>query len=517
MRLFKILLLIALALPVYNTVYAQIDTTLRYKLAPKREMRGVWIATLENIDWPKANSTTDQQKQQLVNILNSHAQTGINAIFFQVRPAADAFYAKGSEPWSKWLNGTQGLAPNPAYDPLQFAINEAHKRGMELHAWFNPYRATNDNRYSQLSPSHITNIHPEWFFIYGGQKLFDPGLPEVREYIVHVILNVLDNYNVDGIHMDDYFYPYQIDGVKINDAATFAKYGTGYSDIRDWRRHNVDTLIQMLGDSIRKHKPHVKFGISPFGIWANQYQNPEGSNTHGGSSYYELYADVRKWIKNGWIDYVAPQLYWPRNSRAANFDTLLNWWSNNTYNRHLYIGLALYRVAERSKASVAYHIPTELPNQMRDLRNNPRVEGSMIFSSNSLTGNFAGFADSLSINFYKWPALPPQMLWLDSIPPNAPQNFMVKAVNSAAVLTWQPPLPAKDNEPVFGYVIYRFEGTEKIDINNPAHIYRIQYDTGLSFTDNRVQRGKIYSYVITAIDQLKNESERSPTVAIKIP
>jgi uncharacterized lipoprotein YddW (UPF0748 family) len=517
MRLYKYLLLFLFILSTLTRSQAQTDTSKRYKIAPKREFRGVWLATVENIDWPKPNSTSDQQKQQLVNILESHAETGINAVFFQVRPAADAFYAKSSEPWSKWLNGRQGVAPDPIYDPLEFAIVEAHKRGMELHAWINPYRATNDNKYSQLSPAHITNLKPEWFFTYGGQKLFNPGLPEVREYIIHIVLNVLDNYDVDGIHMDDYFYPYPIDGVSINDADAFNKYGAGYTDIRDWRRHNVDTLIQMLGDSIHKHKPHAKFGVSPFGIWANQYQNPEGSETHGGSSYYENYADVRKWIKNGWVDYVVPQLYWPRNSHAANYDTLLNWWSNNTYNRHLYIGLGVYRIGERSRASIAYKSPTELPNEMRDLRNNARVEGSVFFSSNSLTNNFGGFADSLSADFYKYPALPPPMLWLDSIPPNVPQNLVAKPFGKGVLLTWQAPLPAKDNEPVYGYVVYRFEGTEKIDINDPSHIYRIQYDNGLSYQDNEVQHGKTYLYVITAIDRLKNESDRSPTIAVTVP
>ena len=411
----------------------------------------------------------------------------------------------------------QGQAPNPAYDPLEFAITEAHKRGMELHAWFNPYRATNDNKYYALSPNHITNLKPEWFFTYGGQKLFNPGLPEVREYIIHIILNVLDNYDVDGIHMDDYFYPYLVSGQTLHDEDAYSKYGSQYPDIKDWRRHNVDTLIQMLGDSIHKHKPRVKFGVSPFGIWANKYQNPEGSETHGGSSYYENYADVRKWMKEGWVDYAAPQLYWPRNSTAANFDTLLNWWGNNTYNRHLYVGLAVYRFAERSKASVAYKIPTEMPNQMRDLRNNPRVQGSVVFSSNSLTGNFAGFADSLKDNFYKNPALPPQMLWLDSIPPNVPQNLVAKPAGLSVILSWQTPPLAKDNEPVYGYVIYRFEGTEKVDINDPAHILHIQYDAGLTYQDSTVQKGKTYSYIITAIDRLKNESDRSPAIGVTIP
>ncbi len=530
MRLYKIIILFTLILLVVQKAVAQKDTLikhtdstqlikdtlLRYRISPKREFRGVWIATVENIDWPAKGQTAFEQQQQLVDILDAHQRTGINAVFFQVRPAADAFYAKGTEPWSKWLNGQQGAAPTPMYDPLQFAITEAHKRGIELHAWFNPYRATNDNKYYALSPNHITNLRPEWFFIYGGQKLFNPGLPEVREYIIHVILNVLDNYDVDGIHMDDYFYPYLIDGQKINDTAAFRLYGANFSDIKEWRRHNVDTLIQALGDSIHAHKPRVKFGVSPFGIWANKHQNPDGSDTHGGSSYYENYADARKWMKEGWVDYVVPQLYWALNSRLANFDTLINWWSNNTFNRHLYIGQAPYRAHEHSKASAAYKIPNEIPNEIRHLRNNPRIEGSVFFSSNSLTNNFLGIADSLHTNFYKYSALPPPMLWLDSVPPNVPQHLVAKPTGQGVTLNWQTPLPASDNEPAYGYVIYRFGDTDKIDLTNPQNILHIIYNNATTYQDNTVQRGKTYLYVITALDRLKNESDRSPTIAVKV-
>jgi uncharacterized lipoprotein YddW (UPF0748 family) len=506
------------ALLVITKAKAQTDTLamLKYRADPKREFRGAWIATVVNIDWPQQGSTIDQQKQQLVNILDQHQRTNLNAVMFQVRPAADAFYGRGREPWSKWLMGKQGQAPAPFYDPLDFAIAEAHKRGIELHAWFNPYRATFDNKYSALSPDHITKKKPEWFFVYGGLKLFNPGIPEVREYIVQVVLDVVDNYDVDGIHMDDYFYPYAIAGQKINDAATFAQYGSNFSDIRDWRRDNVNQLIKMLSDSIHKHKPRVKFGISPFGIWANKSQNPEGSDTRGGDSYYELYADSRKWIKEGWLDYINPQIYWPFKYRLAAFENLVDWWSNNTYNRHLYIGQAAYRIGERG--SLAMRQPAEMPNQIKYLRNNLRVQGSVFFSSQSLTDNKLGFTDSLRLNYYKHPALPPVMLWLDSIPPNIPRNLQVaKIPNTNKVqLKWDAPLPAKDNELVYGYVIYRFEGSEKIDISTPDHILHIQYDANPMYVDTTTQRGKTYLYVITALDRLKNESDRSPTMAVTV-
>jgi len=514
MHLNRLLLLLTLMLPVAAAT-AQTEVAPKYKPDPKREFRGVWIATVGNIDWPKKPGLpADVQKQQLTDILDAHQATGLNAVMFQVRPAADAYYAKSKEPWAKWLTGKQGQAPYPFYDPLEFAITEAHKRGMELHAWFNPYRATFDSNYAALSPTHITNTHPEWFFTYGGIKQFNPGIPEVREYIVQVILNVVDNYDIDGVHMDDYFYPYQIAGQRINDAAAYAKYGGEFSDIRDWRRNNVDLLIHMLTDSIHKHKPKLKFGISPAGIWANKYQNPEGSDTHGLSTYYELFADVRKWIEEGWVDYINPQIYWPINDRSAAFNKLVDWWSDNTFNRHLYIGQAAYRINER-KVNAFKH-PGEMPDEIKYLRANPRVQGSVFFSSTSLINNPLGFSDSLKETYYRHPALPPLMLWLDSIPPNAPRNLTAKVEPGIVRLRWETPLPAKDKEPVFGYVIYRFEGTEKIDIGDPKNILKILYNPDLFFNDKTVQRGKTYSYVVTAIDRLTNESDRSPTMAATI-
>lgn len=491
---------------------AQPNITTPEKTPPKREFRGVWIATVGNIDWPSSPGlSTDQQKKEMTDRLDAHQQEGINAIMFQVRPAADAFYAKGREPWSKWLTGKQGQAPNPFYDPLEFAITEAHKRGMELHAWFNPYRATTDNKFYALSPEHITRIKPEWFFVYGGIKLFNPGIPEVRDYLVKVFLDVVDNYDIDGVHLDDYFYPDQISGQYINDAETFKQYPNGFDNIKDWRRNNVDLLIKMLSDSIHKHKPRVKFGISPFGVWANHYQNDEGSDTHGGASYYELYADSRKWIKEGWLDYINPQIYWPIDDRSVPFNKLLDWWSDNAYNHHLYIGMAAYRINERKV--VKFKNPAEMPNEIKYLRNNPRVQGSVYFSSNSLLRNPLGFTDSLKETYYRYPALPPPMLWLDSIPPNAPRNVTTLAVNGHVNLKWEPPFEAKDKEPVYGYVIYRFEGTEKVNLTDPRHIIHIQYNSDTFYQDNTAQKGKTYLYVVTALDRLKNESEPSPTVA----
>jgi uncharacterized lipoprotein YddW (UPF0748 family) len=480
---------------------------------PKREFRGEWIATVVNIDWPSdVNLSVDQQKKELVAILDANQKAGINAVVLQVRPAADALYAKSGEPWSKWLTGKQGRAPFPAYDPLEFAINEAHKRGMELHAWFNPYRATFDGNFKSLCDCHITNQEPGWFFVYGGIKLFNPGIPEVRDYIVHIILNVVDNYNIDGVHMDDYFYPYKIDGQKISDEQTFKDYGSDFDNIKDWRRNNVDILIKTLSDSIHQHKPYMKFGISPFGIWKNAVQDPDGSETHGGDSFYELYADSRKWVKEGWIDYIAPQLYWQFGYHLAPFENLVDWWSDNAYGRHLYIGQAAYRAFEAK--SKAFKNPAELPNQIKYLRSNSNVQGSVFFSANSLMRNPLGFTDSLRTNYYKYPALPPVMRWLDSVPPNAPKNLVAKTTGNGVSLKWETPDTAKDKEPVYGYVVYRFNGADTVNLTNPKYILHIQYNPDTLFDDETVEKGKTYLYIVTALDRIKNESDPTPTIAV---
>lgn len=500
-------LTIALILPFFLS--AQQAT----KNAPKREFRGIWVATVSNIDWPsRPGLTVDQQKQEFIGILDQHKKNGMNAIVLQVRPAADAFYAKSREPWSQWLMGRQGVAPAEGYDPLEFAIKEAHFRGMELHAWFNPYRATLSAN-SYIHKDHMTVKHPELFFTYGGKKQFDPGLPAVREYIVQVILDVVKGYDVDGIHFDDYFYPYPISGQTINDAATFRKYSNGYTNINDWRRNNVNLLIKMLDDSIHHYKKHVKFGISPFGIWRNIAEDTLGSETSGLSNYSELYADSKKWIKEGWVDYINPQVYFSFTRRAAPFATLIDWWSNNTYGRHLYIGQAAYLVNQQKEA--AWRLPSEIPNQVRYIRKNNRVQGSVFFSSKSFSTVARGAADSLRNDLYKYPALPPQMPWLDDIVPNVPQNLSVEANADGIYLNWTHPLHAEDGETASGYVIYRFEEGEKIGILNPKNILKISFEDYTSFIDTNTESGKRYTYLVTALDRLKNESVPSGPVGVE--
>lgn len=481
---------------------------------PKRELRGIWIATVANIDWPsRAGLPIAQQKAELVEILDNHQRAGINAVFLQVRPSADSFYAKSDEPWSRFLTGAQGRSPDPHYDPLEFAIEETHKRGMEIHPWFNPYRATFDLVQANVSADHITRRKPEWFFTYGGKKWFNPGIPEVREYIVNVIMRVVNEYDIDGVHFDDYFYPYP-DGKKpIPDASTFRQYGQAFSSVADWRRDNVNQLVSSLSDSIRATKRHVRFGISPFGIWDNASHHPLGSDSHGFSGYRELYADALRWTEAGWVDYIIPQLYFPFYFRAAPYEKLVDWWSQHTHGRHLYIGHASYRAANNTEG---WRDRSQIPDQVRYLRNSPNSQGSVFYSSKSIAGNLAGLRDSLQYDLYKYKALPPEMLWLDSIPPLSPKNLQAQLIDdgTAMKLDWQTPDTAADGEQAFGYVVYRFNEGEIIDLENPRHILHISYSGNqLSYTDHRIRKDGRYVYVVTALDRIKNESSPSNYLA----
>jgi uncharacterized lipoprotein YddW (UPF0748 family) len=489
-----------------TSLYAQQD-----KQLPKREFRGVWIATVQNIDWPskpKPGVDAEDQMQELVSIFDAHQRTGINAIMLQVRPSTDAFYAKGREQWSMFLTGKQGIAPAPFYDPLEFAIAEAHKRGMELHAWINPYRASTSLVDSLTSADHISRMQPDWFFTYGDKKYFNPGLPEVRHYLVDVIMDVVRNYDVDGIHFDDYFYPYP-GKAPLPDSITFQLHGQGYRNIEDWRRHNVDQLIKDLSDAIRAEKKHVKFGISPFGIWRNKSQDALGSESNGLSGYSALYADARKWTKEGWVDYINPQLYFPFQYAAAPYEKLLDWWANNSFGRHVYIGQGAYRAMEDRDG---WRDRQQLPNQVRYLRQNPKVQGSVYFSSRSLTNNLAGFRDSLQYDLYRYPALQPTMPWMGTAKPSKPLNLREdKFLNlprlRKAKIKWDYP---DQEEDVYGYVVYRFEENEPVNLEQAKNILRISFDeSALSFHDKTAKRGRSYQYVVTSIDRLKNESPPS--------
>jgi uncharacterized lipoprotein YddW (UPF0748 family) len=378
------------------------------------EFRGVWIATVDNIDWPtKGMVNVDSQKAEFIRQLDMHQANGMNAMIVQVRPAADAFYPSQYEPWSQWLTGKQGVPPSPYYDPLQFMIEETHKRGMEFHAWCNPYRADFQIGKSSIAPNHITRIHPEWFITYGDKKYFDPANQQAQKFVVNVIRDIVKRYDVDAIHMDDYFYPYRITGKEFPDERSYRNSGTTLSK-DDWRRSNVDTIISMLSIAIKQEKPWVKFGISPFSVWRNNDKDPEGSDSKAGQTNYDdLYANILLWLQMKWIDYVAPQLYLEIGHDKIAFEKMLDWWSKHTYGRHLYIGQGIYRVDERS---AAWKNPNELPKQIELLRQYPNVQGSIYFSSTTFNRNPNGWNDSLKNNYYKLSAMIPPMEWLPKKP-----------------------------------------------------------------------------------------------------
>ena len=364
----------------------------------KPEMRAVWIATVANIDWPsKPTISSEVQKAEFIKMLDMHKRNGMNTVIVQVRPCADAFYPSSFEPWSQWLTGVQGQPPFPYYDPMQFMIEETHKRGMEFHAWMNPYRAVFNLTSPNLSATHITKVHPEWFVQYGDKRYFDPGNKEVMAYVNDIVRDVVKRYDVDAIHFDDYFYPYRIAGKEFPDAASFAKYGKGMNK-DEWRRSNTDSIIYQLYRTIKEVNPECDFGISPFGVWRNASVDPRGSNTQAGQTNYDdLYADVLLWQKNKWIDYITPQLYWEIGHKLADFNTLVDWWNANTYGVKCYIGIGMYRAG----SSAVWRDKNELPRQIRKVRSTENLGGFAFFSSKSFNDNPNGWNDSLRLNYFR--------------------------------------------------------------------------------------------------------------------
>jgi len=491
------------------------DVPLIGPVPPKREFRAVWIATVENIDWPsKKGLPVAEQQREIIEMFDMYQQTNLNAVVVQVRSAADAFYARGSEPWSEWLTGQQGLAPQPFYDPLDFMIEQAHQRGLEFHAWFNLDRAT-FGKTASVAPSNIVYQKPRWMLEYGGRKLFNLGIPEVRTYIAGIVANVVREYDVDGIHFDDYFYPYAIAGQTLRDDST---YQANYNGMKkaDWRRDNVNKLVAELRDSIRANKPWVKFGISPFGIWKNQSNDPDGSATNGGQSYYDLYADTRKWIRDGLIDYIVPQVYFSSEFTRVPYKTLVEWWTRNSGKCHLYIGHGAYRVGRGSERDPGWARATEFPDQMRYNRLQRIVQGSVFFSAKNLKLNPLAIRDSLQSNFYRHPALVPPMTWLDSIVPLPPRDLKAADTPEGVELFWQQSAEAEDGDGASAYVIYRFEGRKpRLRLEDPRYIVaRCQGESTTRFVDRTADPKKKYVYAVTALDRLNNES-REVTIRVR--
>lgn len=479
-------------------------------MPPKFEFRGAWVATVNNIDWPsKPGLTVAQQKAEAIALLNLMEKNGMNAVIFQVRPASDAFYPSALEPWSRYLTGTPGQSPG--YDPLQFWIEEAHKRLMEFHAWFNPYRVA--QRASEpLASTHVAFKHPEWIVTYGGKLYFNPALPETREYIARVVKDVVSRYDIDAVHFDDYFYPYPVAGEAFPDAAQFAAnpghFGPG--QLADWRRHNVDLTIQLLSKTIKETKPWVKFGISPFGVWRNNDKDPRGSATRGGvSNYDDLYADILKWLQNGWIDYVTPQLYWQIGHPAADFATLCNWWAANAFNRDVFIGHALYKI--EANASVAeWKDPNQMPRQIELTRTVPGISGSALYSAVHLKRDLLGLQNRLQSDLYRTPALVPTMPWIDLTPPQSPGKLKKRGRK----LVWSKPAFNNKLDEARSYIVYKTPVGERLNMADPRSIYAITTATKLHVAKRKGKKQK-YEFRVSALDRLNNESSATQPQIIK--
>lgn len=365
------------------------------------ELRGAWVSTVYNLDWPSSTSAgkAESQKQEYVKLLDDLQGMGINTVFVQVRPSGDAFYSSDLVPWSTYLTGVSGK--DPGYDPLQFMIDETHRRGMEFHAWFNPFRASTDTNTAKLANNHVANSHPEWIVNFANKLYINPGIPDAREHVIDTIMEVVNRYDIDGVHLDDYFYPTgETKTSYFNDDSTYKQYNSKQLNNKgDWRRDNINEFVKDLGRSIHQVKPNVSFGISPFGVWRNKSTDPTGSDTKAGITAYDsTYADVRAWIQNGWVDYVAPQIYWSMSFNVAKYDTLVDWWAKEVAGSRvkLYIGHAPYKLGS---SEAGWNSAQEIINQLTYNRSVPEVSGSIFFSAKELRKNPLGLIPLLQ-SFY---------------------------------------------------------------------------------------------------------------------
>ncbi len=470
---------------------------------PKREMRAAWIATVANIDWPStSNLSVEKQQKEMIRLLDELKSYNLNTVIFQIRPATDAFYASPYEPWSQWLNGKQGRGPDPFYDPLEFIIRECRKRGMEIQVWVNPYRAVFGARRTITDPKHITNLHPDWFLTYGNSKYFDPGLPQTRDYVAKVISDVVRRYDIDGVHLDDYFYPYKIAHEEFPDNHSFEEFPRGFKKEQkeDWRRDNVNLIIKQLHDSIKYIKPWVQFGVSPFGVWRNLYQDPEGSKTKAGTTNYDdLYADILKWQKSDWVDYVTPQLYWPIGKKIADYAVLSDWWSKNANGAQVYIGQAPYRIDKKSKDR-AWKSSMELIRQININRSLPNVKGSFYFSAKHFLRNPLRLKQELVNGDYKYPALQPENNRIPTIIPSLPDNAVLAIENNMLKLKWDKGI---NNQ---SFIIYCYQKNDSLKTNNPANIITITGETEYCIPFDKKHDPSEYIYVITALSPSYAES-----------
>ncbi|MFD3688644.1 glycoside hydrolase family 10 protein [Nocardiopsis sp. NPDC058631] len=478
----------------------------------QRQMRGAWLTTVRNIDWPsEPGLSAQEQKDELDAYLDDAVDMGLNAVFLHARPTADAVYESELEPWARYLTGEQG--GDPGYDPLEYAVAEAHERGLEMHAWFNPYRVgLQDPDIEDMADDHPVKENPDWLVDYGTEGYVDPGNPEVREWVTGVIMDVVERYDIDGVHFDDFFYPYPKDGAEFDDDATWEEHGGGFDDRGDWRRDNVNQLIADVHEGIEATKPWVSFGISPFGIWRNDSTDPSGSPSSGLESYDAQYADTRTWIQDGTVDYVAPQLYWERGFSTADYEALTDWWASEVEGTgvDLYIGQAAYRVGEEGWGG-----DDALSTQLDYSGELPEVGGDVYFSIKNLREQAADAYAELADTHYGQPALPPQA---DSPEDQGPLTGAVQGVRAQAEedrveIEWE-----SDDAARF-YAVYRLPagaeaGSEEARCAAlaPENLVGLTGGTALTDTDP-LEDGS--GYVVTALDDYRAEGPVSETADIR--
>ena len=486
MKRFYLLLLTALMVV---TVAAQ----------PKREMRGAWI---QCVNGQFQGMGTQAMQQTLTYQLNELQKDGVNTIIFQVRAECDALYKSNIEPWSRFLTGQQGRAPQPYWDPLQWMIEQCHARGMELHAWINPYRARTKST-TLLASNHIKNRKPQNCFEYDGLTILNPGIPENRNYICEVARDIVTRYDVDGIHMDDYFYPYPAAGQAIPDDAQYRQYNNGIRNRGDWRRYNVNLFIEQFYKTVHQAKPWVKVGISPFGIYRNKRSSSIGSNTNGLQNYDDLYADILLWVNNGWLDYCVPQIYWEIGNKAADYDTLIRWWNKYAGGRPLVIG-------EDVERTVKYNDPQnpsqhQLPAKMRLHQQMPNVKGTVLWYAKAAVDNVGNYGSTLRDYYWRRPALQPDMSFIDKKTTNKVRGLKRVWTNEGYVLFWTAPKGKNWQTTAIRYVVYQFAKGEKVDINDASKIVAITSNTfwKLPYKDGKTK----YTYAVTALNRLQNESK----------
>ena len=465
----------------------------------KREFRGAWI---QCVNGQFQGMTTQMMQETLTYQLNELQKMGVNAIIFQVRPECDALYQSSIEPWSRFLTGQQGKAPNPYWDPLQWMIDQCHARSMELHAWINPYRAKTKGT-TALATTHVVIRHPERCFDYDGLKILNPGIPENRDYICQVARDIVTRYDVDGIHMDDYFYPYPVAGQSIPDDVQYQQYSNGIKDRGDWRRYNVNLFIKQFYETVHQAKPWVKVGISPFGIYRNKKNNAIGSNTNGLQNYDDLYADVLLWINNGWLDYCVPQIYWEIGHKSADYDTLIRWWNQYAGQRPLYIGEDIERTVKAADPQNPNQ--NQQPAKQRLHQQMPHVKGTVLWYAKAAVDNTGNYATMLRQNYWRLPALQPAMPFIDDKAPKKPRKVKPVWTSDGYILFWTAPRGKKWNDVATKYIVYRFAPGEKVNTDDPTKMVAITNQTYLKlpYADGKQK----YTYVVTALDRLQNESK----------